>query len=74
MGGHLQKRNVGFYLGAVQIECVPRQIHMLKPYPAPKCDVFGGEGFGRYLGLEGGALMTGMGALVRRHTGEMISV
>lgn len=36
--------------------------------------VFGGEGFGRYLGLEGGALMTGMGALVRRHTGEMISV
>lgn len=35
---------------------------------------FGGEGFGRYLGLEGGALMTGMDALVRRHTGEMISV
>ena len=40
------------------------QIHMLKP--KPQCDILGGGDFGRSLYREGGSLMNGISALLKR--------
>ena len=69
---------MGFALKEFRVGCVlwteclyPPKIHMLKPNP--QCGA-GGRIFKRLLGHEGGALINGISALIKKDTREVISL